>query len=120
MTNQHFKKSYQLFNFTFLFVILLFAFFILNSPDAFAAFRYPVKELGFCRNLQECKLYCQIPKNTPACWSWGKYILDTQVLGETTISDEGAARKKGVTFPIAELGNCTNVKACRAYCSREE
>lgn len=114
------KKNYQIFNFTFLFVILLFAFFTLNSPDAFAVFRYPVKELGFCRNLQECKLYCQIPKNTPSCWSWGKYILDTQVLGETTISDEEVARKKGVTFPIAELGNCTDVNECRTYCHQEE
>lgn len=29
------------------------------------------------------------------------------------------AKKHGITFPIAELGNCTNFSECRAFCNSE-
>lgn len=31
-------------------------------------------------------------------------------------SAEAAARKYGITFPVAELGGCTDYAACRTYC----
>lgn len=31
-------------------------------------------------------------------------------------SDEGIAQKYGVTFPVAELGNCDSISSCRTYC----
>lgn len=31
-------------------------------------------------------------------------------------SGELAAKKYGVTFPVAELGNCSNLSECRTYC----
>ena len=36
-----------------------------------------------------------------------------QVLAQTP---EDEAQKHGITFPIAELGNCTNFSDCRNYC----
>lgn len=97
----------------FLSVIFLLAFFLLRSNTVFAQAVYPVPELGNCRDANECYLYCQLPQNTPACWSYGKYILHKQVLAE---SDEDLAKKHGITFPIAELGNCANINQCKAYC----
>lgn len=83
---------------------------------------YPVSILGSCRDAKECTLYCKIPENKAACWSYGKYVLNTNVLGTTTMSTEERttmetkARQYGVTFPIAELGNCTGPQECRDYC----
>ena len=91
-------------------VILHFAFLTIYST-ANAAARYPVSELGNCRNQQECKFYCEVPQNTPACWSYNRFVLNRNVLGETDIK---------ITFPISELGNCANASECKAYCGRQE
>lgn len=72
---------------------------------------YPIKALGGCRNRNECKFFCDIPKNSPPCWSYGKYIRTSQVLGETSI---------GITFPIIELGNCKDAKECKLYCDNRQ
>lgn len=93
-------------------LLLLSLFFFLLSPSTVsAAPRYPVKELDSCRDQKECRLYCQIPVNQPACWSYGKYVQGN-VLGDATTSN--------ITFPIAELGNCNSATACFAYCTKEE
>ena len=96
------------------FAILIFAlgFFALGLPKIVqAAPLYPVLELGNCRNQSECYLYCQIPENSPACWSYGKYILNPQadILGETTVN---------ITYPISDLGNCIDANACFIYCNQ--
>lgn len=83
--------------------------------------RYPVKELGYCRDAKECYLYCEIPENKPACWSYGKYVLGLgkQVLGKHSDREREAAAL-GITFPIAELGGCASVNECRAYCENPQ
>ncbi len=102
-----------------LYTLAAFVFLFLFAFSAKAQLRYPVAELGFCRDAKECYLYCQIPQNKAACWSWEKYVLNAQVLGEASDDDEQEARKLGITFPIKELGNCANVNACKAYCEVE-
>ena len=84
---------------------------VLFVSTVHAAPRYPISELGRCRNIQECRLYCQIPENTPACWSYNRYVLHKNVLGETDTT---------ITFPVAQLGNCASLSECRAYCAKEE
>ena len=75
---------------------------------------YPISELGGCRDVSECYLYCEIPEHQAACWSYGKYILRTpKVLG---ITEERAKAEFGITFPVVELGGCTDVETCRTYC----
>ena len=74
---------------------------------------YPIEGLGSCRDAKECFLYCEVPENQPACWSYGKYVLSPKVLG---IAEERAGEEFGITFPIPELGGCADVAACAAYC----
>ncbi len=101
-------------------IIFHFALLTFNSSAANAqALRYPIADLGYCRDAKECSLYCEIPQNKPSCWSYGKYKLYPQVLGEST-DDEQEAKRLGVTFPIKELGNCANVTQCKAYCELEQ
>lgn len=103
---------------------LLYAIFLLLNASVVSAqtFRYPVAELGFCRDAKECFLYCQIEENKAACWSYGKFILEEQVLGLTSDDDkhiEEEAKKRGITFPIAELSGCKSASECRSYCDNE-
>ncbi len=84
-----------------------------------AAVTYPIPELGSCRDANECKLYCDIPAHSPACWSYDKYVLNKDILGETLSPDE-EARAHGVTFPISELGNCTSPSECFLYCNQPQ
>ena len=111
---------------------LLFAAFILFvlhltsyvSPSPIFAqslLKYPIPELGYCRDAKECHLYCEIPENKAACWSYGKFKLGPDVLGVTTEQEQQMqekARALGITFPIAELGNCTTPTECRNYCEQ--
>ena len=32
-------------------------------------------------------------------------------------SEEEIAKKYGITFPIAELGSCTNISSCKTFCN---
>lgn len=119
------KKYYQYYQFPILPIKGIVAFFMLLFLGllgywliglfsfAFAQVTYPIRELGNCRDAKECYLYCEIPENSPACWSYGKYVLHKQVLAE---SDEDMVKKYNITFPIAELGNCTSITSCKAYC----
>ncbi len=78
---------------------------------------YPILELGGCSSRQDCFDYCEIPENTPACWSYNKYVLRQNVLGVTTQTPEEKAQALGVTFPVTELGNCSSVSECSKYCT---
>src|SRR3989344_3377498 len=91
------------------FYVLCFMFY--KATPTLAAPRYPISELGGCRNQQECKFYCEIPLNTPACWSYNRFVLSKNVLGETDVK---------ISFPISELGNCANASECKAYCDKQE
>ncbi len=88
------------------------------------AITYPIPDLGYCRDAKECYLYCEIPANQPACWSYGKFVINTQVLGESDTTDDASMdaemAAKGVTFPIRELGNCASKEACFKYCGQPQ
>ena len=73
---------------------------------------YPIPELGGCSSSRECEFYCEIPKNTPACWSYDKYVMNASesVLGEETGPE--------LTYPIAELGKCASAAACFTFCAK--
>jgi len=105
----------------FSFLTVAFTFFLFSFVSVHAqALRYPIPEIGYCRDAKECYFYCEIPANKASCWSYGKYRLG-EVLGESTSSnDEQIAREHGVTFPISQLGNCKNVAECKAYCEKSE
>lgn len=104
--NLHFPISFVVVSLLYVICYMFYA-----APSALAAARYPISDLGNCRNQQECKLYCQIPQNTPTCWSYGRFELNKDVLGEETSK---------ITFPVSELGNCGSALECRAYCTKTE
>lgn len=96
-----------------------------TTVSAQTLLQYPIPELGFCRDAKECYLYCEIPQNKAACWSYGQFRLGPQVLGVTSLSREEEAQmrrealEKGITFPIAELGNCAGPAECRDFCEQQ-
>lgn len=90
------------------------------SPAVYAKTLFPILELGNCRDVQECFYYCEIPRNKAACWSYGEYVLHKGVLSDQTINPDEGARRHGITFPIAELGNCASAQECMAYCNKPE
>ncbi|GEM_PF-1240473 len=107
--------------------ILILASLSLFSSRVFAtesSLHYPVSELGFCRDAKECYLYCEIPANKAACWSYGTYRLGPDVLAATTLSPEekkameAKAKELGITFPVAELGNCSGPQECKDFCEQ--
>lgn len=95
-----------------------------GSASAQTRLQYPIPDLGYCRDAKECSLYCEIPKNKAACWSYGKYKVGNDVLGVTTMSEgekkmmEAKAKQYGITFPIADLGGCTGPQECRDFCEQ--
>ncbi|MDP1722055.1 MAG: hypothetical protein Q8L37_02490 [Candidatus Gottesmanbacteria bacterium] len=103
--------------------LLPFAVFLFPSlVSAQSRLTYPIPELGYCRDAKECSLYCEIPQNKATCWSYGKYKLESNVLGVTTISVEEKqmmetkAKEYNITFPIVDLGNCAGPQECRDFC----
>ncbi len=74
-----------------------------------ANFSYPIPALDNCRDARECRWYCEIPANKPACWSYAQ----AQVLGDATESATPV-------FPITVLGNCQNKTDCKAFCDLSE
>lgn len=92
----------------------------ITAPKALAnSVNYPIGELGNCATERECFFYCKIPKNTPACWSYGKYTLP-QVLGEATVAAQVQSQLPKITFPVPQLGNCASANACYTYCSQPQ
>ncbi len=108
-----------------LFVLILASLSLFSgSVRAESVLHYPIVELSYCRDAKECFLYCEIPQNKAACWSYGTYRLGADVLAATTLSPEekkameGKARELGITFPIAELGNCVGPQECKDFCEQ--
>ncbi len=78
---------------------------------------FPISQLGNCSNVGECAIFCDNPVNDGVCTLVGRYLglLPGFVAGEQRDLETEAA-KYGITFPIAELGNCANFAACMNYC----
>jgi len=80
---------------------------------------YPIPELGNCVSKEDCKAYCDLEVNRTACINYARsHGINTSV--KASGGRAPVVRPPGVVFPVAELGNCTSVADCRAYCSKEE
>ncbi len=95
-------------------IIVIFCLLCLILIGKIHAFEFPINSLGNCRDTKECRLYCQVPDHKAACWSWSVYSVKNDVLGDQ--SPEEKLTPLGITFPIAELGNCTDISSCKNYC----
>src|SRR5256885_2273465 len=47
------------------------------------------------------------------------FVFATLTRAMENESSPGASQKYGITFPVAELGNCGSLAECRAYCQVE-
>lgn len=88
-------------------------FFFLFSfvPQTQAAVGYPIPQLDDCRNARECQLYCDVPYHSPVCWSYDKYVINKNILGEETVN---------ITYPISDLGNCNSANECFIFCNQPQ
>ena len=107
------KKIFQLM------VLMAFLFAGLVIVKSSAAYEFPIPELGNCRDRAECHLFCDVPQNKAACWSYSVYGVKNDVLGDEA-PEQKLTTTTGITFPIAELGNCANVADCKAFCSQSQ
>ena len=105
----------RLFKHLFVLGLLLLSFHFVSSGSK--AYEFPIHELGNCRDGRECHLYCEIPDNKAACWSYSVYGYKGDVLAEASESAEAKVATFGITFPVTELGNCATVAACKAFCT---
>jgi len=84
-----------------LFVIFTLLTLIFWGKQRVSAYEFPIVELGNCRDVRECHLYCEIPSHKAACWSYSVYET-VSVLGDE--SPETKVSALGITFtPHANL-----------------
>lgn len=99
------------------FILIVFSFFIFaagalaqekESPEKYGI-TFPISELGSCKDLAECKTYCDDPVNRSACISFAK--------------QKGFYKEKKndelITKAKSELG-CDSEASCRALCEQAE
>lgn len=92
--------------------VVLFAALVVDSvvlAKSASDIAYPVKELGFCKNEQECFAYCDKPENISSCVAFAeKHDL---------MSKEDAAKAKAfVKAGNKGPGGCKGQAECKAYC----
>src|SRR3989344_1684529 len=82
-----------------------------NAKAAKLGISFPIKELGNCGSVSECKSYCSNETNATACTAFAKAKGLSKDEGR---SDNGALIKAAKS----ELG-CDSEAACRTICSQE-
>ena len=100
-------KSYKYIKVFFLFVILSVS--LVSSAEALV--KYPVSELGGCKNKSACKQYCSISSNYLSCTDFG--------LKNNLISKEAGVRAKEFikVLNAPGPGSCKDEAICKKYCS---
>lgn len=75
---------------------------------------FPISELGNCRSISECRLYCEDPVNRDTCINFAKskgFYKEEEILSEREDEILNAAR--------TELG-CQTKSECMEFCHQEE
>jgi len=97
---------------------------VLERPQVLAAVAidYPIPELGNCGSKTVCKAYCDTSANRSACVDFARaHGIDISVAasgGQAPSERPGGGDLTGLEFPIAALGNCGSVQACKTYCDQ--
>ncbi|MDO8452690.1 MAG: hypothetical protein Q7S79_02970, partial [bacterium] len=100
--------------------ILIFSFFLFATNVIFAqetpqkyGITFPVSELGSCKDLTECKTFCDDPVNKEACISFAK------TKGFYKEDEKKAKKAQIVEQAKGELG-CDSETSCKVLCERAE
>jgi len=75
--------------------------------NPFLEIEYPVEELGNCQNREECKLFCDSPENSDACFSFAK---QAGLISQEKV--DKIERMKDIVGP----GGCVGEQECKLYC----
>jgi len=108
----------------FLFIASLFLLFGLvnfvsaqETPEEIATAKYgisfPIAELGGCKNIGECRTYCEDPLNRDACVAFAKSK------GFYKVDQLSQKQQELLNAAKTELG-CTDIASCQALCHQEE
>lgn len=116
MTNKRHKSNHNFLHVLLLALSFLFIFAGLTlaqeSPEKYGI-TFPISELGGCKDVAECKSYCDDPVNKSACVSFAK---QKGFYKEEVVK---AKREELVNKAKAELG-CTSAESCKALCEQAE
>ena len=72
--------------------------------------RYPVVELGNCKNKEACKMYCDKPANIPSCVAFAE---KNDLMSKSEID----SAKKFIDAGMEGPGGCTSKDSCETYCN---
>ena len=116
MTTKKYKSNHNFLHVLLLALSFLFIFagltFAQESPQKYGI-TFPISELGGCKDVAECRSFCDDPVNRSACISFAK---QKGFYNETGVK---AKREELVEKAKAELG-CTSAESCRALCEQAE
>lgn len=85
---------------------------VATYSSAFALVKYPILELGNCRNVSECRAYCENPTNHQACMDFAR---------EKGLQEEaqGYSQKQHELLDKASSSlGCSSFETCHAYCEQ--
>lgn len=72
--------------------------------------QYPISELGSCKSKNDCKVFCDNPKNSDACLAFAEQH-------SLMSSEELSNAKKFADTGMVGPGSCKGQVACEQYCS---
>ena len=81
-----------------------------QESNGLANIQYPIEKLGNCKNESDCKIYCDEPKNTEACFTFAEKnnLMSREEIG---------VAKKFLSGNIKGPGGCKTKDACEEYCN---
>jgi len=83
---------------------------VFAQETAAAGIQYPVKELGNCKNQEDCKSYCDNPENIKVC-------VDFAEKNNLMSEEEIKIAKNFIAAGSKGPGGCTGKDACEQYCN---
>jgi len=98
-----------------LFIILTFItsiifFNVVLATTSLENVKYPVIELGNCKDIKDCHVYCEKQENILKCVDFGEKI------GIISSEDATKTRKFSEVLKQGGPGKCTNQRTCEQYC----
>lgn len=81
---------------------------IAKAQESAADISYPIKELGSCKNQQDCKNFCDKKENIAACVNFAEK--------KNWVSAEEAAKAKAFAKEGTGPGGCQTKEQCEKYC----
>ncbi|MDD5043187.1 MAG: hypothetical protein PHD51_00765 [Patescibacteria group bacterium] len=84
-----------------------------QNQTAVESVQYPVKELGNCKDREDCKVFCNETKNTDVCLAFGE---DHGLMKAEEVSAAKKFQAVGMTGP----GECQGTDACEDYCDNKD